>query len=83
MLPAKIVVATMNKKDIGTWYSIGILAMSNIDVSDLELGESVLYHLHQSEEQPISYEQINENWKALIKSQDLKLTRLLYKMRNV
>ena len=72
MLPDKIIIETMNRKDAGTWYSTGRGTILPIIVTDFELGKCVLNHLSQSKEEATTYEQIKSYWKELIKKAKYK-----------
>src|SRR4030095_16106413 len=72
LFPDKIIIETINKKDAGTWYSTGECTILPLNTSDVELGDCVLNHLKQSKEREVSYDQIRENWKLIIKKASFK-----------
>ena len=72
LLPDKMIIETVNKKDAGTWYGTEEFTMLPLDTSNSALGDCVLNHLHQSKEKEISYDQIKENWKLIIKNAKFK-----------
>ncbi|HEX3167992.1 MAG TPA: hypothetical protein VHQ93_17105 [Chitinophagaceae bacterium] len=72
LLPDKMMIETLNKKDAGTWYSTGDCTILPLHASDVELGNCVLNHLKQSKEKDSSYDQIRENWKLMIKKAGFK-----------
>lgn len=72
LLPDRIMIDTMDRRDAGTWYSTGMPTILPSNVSDVELGDAVLSHVSQSKEEVVTYEQIRENWKTLIKKAGYK-----------
>ena len=72
LLPDKMIIETTNKKDAGTWYSTGECTILPLHTSDVELGNCVLNHLKQSKEKDVSYDQIRENYKLIIKKAGFK-----------
>ena len=67
LLPDKIIVVAVYKKNEGTWYTSELLTILPFDVSNLELGEIILDITGQSKHEDIPYEKIKEYWKTLIK----------------
>ena len=72
LLADKMIIETTNKKDAGTWYSTGEYTILPLRASDVELGNCVLNHLKQSQEKDVSYDQIRENYKLIIKKAGFK-----------
>jgi len=72
LLPDKMIIETIHKKNAGTWYSSGEFTMLPLDTLSPALGDYVLNHLYQSKEKDISYDQIKDNWKLIIKKAKFK-----------
>ena len=58
LYPDKIIVATKNRKDLGTWYLTDVITTLPVDTENLTLGEIIIKHLHESTELDLTYDQI-------------------------
>lgn len=78
LLPDKIIIETMYKKNEGTWFGAGLSITLPLNVSDFELGEAILNAISQAKTEDISYEKIKEYWRDLIKKSKYKTEKAFF-----